>query len=237
MSSTKIGLMCRGPVLKSRCVFSLVIGIISFQFAGCNPYATRRLNLISNDNRKDSIYISYPIVKSRRQATKDYSYDEFETLSVLDTLTNRAIHKFADGRLRAKFGTLTDAESNVYTRLLDSILSKFMSRQYQEFKIAQNLDFSAGQNLIIIPHIVWTRSTEDYNEGDCGKVGYRDYVNSKYCTWTRSQTLLIMIDKRRREVIYFRYCQWDRVKLWLPFERIVNRSFRKCFRPILRKSG
>jgi hypothetical protein len=223
--------------LKFRWVSLLIIGIISFQFAGCNPYATKRLNLISNDNRKDSIYISYPIVKSRRQATKDYSYDEFEALKALDSLTNLTIHTLVDGRQSVKFGPLGYAKSIVYSRLLDSILSAFTSRQYHEFKIAQNLDSETERNLIIIPNIIWTRSTEDYNKGKCGKVGYRDYANRNYCTWTRSQTLIVMIDKRRREVIYFKYYQWDREDISMPFERIVNRSFRKCFRPILRKLG
>ncbi len=121
--------------------------------------------------------------------------------------------------------------------LLDSVLNEFKIAKFKKIKLTQALTYPAKSNLIMIPYFVWTRSTEDYDKGKCGKVGYRDYGNYKYCTWTRSQTYVLVINRKSKEVIFFKYWGWQIETLFLPYEYRVTRSLRHCMNPLLRKLG
>ncbi len=205
---------------------------------GCNPYLTKRINLLSKKDRGDSVYVVYPIVEAKRQSNSAIFKDpENEAYQIADSLTKKALHQQLEGRLPIWFAGFDSGTYVTTKKLLDSVLAKFMKSNVKHFPLGEGFVFPTKMNLILIPYYIWTRSTEDYDKGKCSQGGYRTYGGREDCTWTRSQTHLIMIDCKKKEIVYFKYIQWDIGTIFLPSEYRVTRNFRHCIKPLLRKLG
>src|SRR5579872_5670173 len=108
-------------------VNNLIFGLLILSICNCcDPYLylTTKLNSISKENEKDSIYVTYPIIECRRQVTKDSFFVETEALRVADTLTRKALHQLLGKQLPIKFAELNSDGLWKTKNLLDSILSK-----------------------------------------------------------------------------------------------------------------
>jgi hypothetical protein len=181
------------------------------------------------------VLVAYPIIECKRQSNTT-SYADEEALEPATKLTKKVLHTLFDGRLNARYDSISYADQNANKKILDSVLSSFLTKKQKNYKISQPLKFPSNASLILIPYLIWTRSTDDYNYGKCGIDG-KIYSTNSVCTWTRAQAHLILVERENREIIYFKYNQWDRGNMWMPFEPRIYRSFYQCSKKLLKKLG
>ena len=204
-------------------------------YAGCNPYLTKRINLLSKKEKGDSVYVFYPIVEAKRESNAaNFKDPETIVFQMADSLTKKALHQQLDGRLPARFAGFDSGQYVKVKKILDSMLLKFMNSKVKHVTVHQDLKLPSNFNLILIPYYIWTRSTEDYDQGKCSPGGGKNY-GFKWCTWTASDTHLIMINCKKQEVIFFKFNGWRIDTLYLPSEYRIARNFRHCTKPLLRK--
>ncbi len=212
---------------------------------GCNPYTTKKINRISKEDQREAIYVAYPIVETRRQATIDsfYKDPDKEIYDSALSFTNNALHKLLGKKgLPIRFAEFDSVEYSKSKALLDSVLGKFMISEVKDFDIHQELKFQTERNLILIPYLIWTRSTSDYSDwgrkdGKCVKIGRNSFRGNNACLWTQSQTILLVINIKNKEIVYFKYSQWDTRPIFSPYEKRIMLNFKHCAQPLLRKLG
>ncbi len=207
----------------------------SLLLMGCNPYLTRSINHISKEDKEDTIYVEYPIVEARRAPDRKSFYSDNDALQPAEELTKKALHQLLDSRLPLKYKEANNINSLEVKKMVDSVLDKFLATKYAHFRVDQK-SVPREANLILISYLIWTRSTPEFESDQCGLDG-KIYMLQRYCTWTRAQAYLFLIDGKSREVVYFKYNQWDTGNIYLPFEKRVTRSFKRCSQALLRKIG
>ncbi len=206
---------------------------------GCNPYLTKRIDIISKNDQREAIYVAYPIIECRRQARDDFFYKDpdKEINRSAETFTKKALHELLDKRLPVRFAELDTLEYSKSKKIVDSVLGKFLTTEVEYFRISQELNFKTERNLILIPYLVWTRGTDDYHGDKCSYVGHNAFRGNSACLWTQSQTLLLMINRKSKEVVYFKYSQCNMGLIYSPYEVRVRLNFKHCAQPLLRKLG
>jgi hypothetical protein len=213
---------------------NIVLGFWSvFLFTGCNPYLTGKINTIPESNKGDSIYVVTPIVETRRQITRETFVPDEEALSPAIALTSKALHDLFDHHLRVKY-LREDPDTTLERKMqLDTILKRFVSAEYKQFTTGMKLNGYPSVKLVLIPYLIWTRTTPEFESEKCGPSG-RIYTPNERCYWTRSQAYLFLIDNRTSELVYYRVNEWYIRNLRLPFEKGIAYSFRHCSRDLLR---
>ncbi len=202
--------------------------------SACNPYLTKRINRISKSNSGDSIFVMYPITETRRQITNDSYTDDLETFQSAEDLTKKALHGLFDNRLKVRYGESDFGTFRKTKTLLDSVLKKFADKKYKKFIIDKKSETSSSSNLILIPYLIWTRTTEDFEKEKCGLNG-KIYALAKDCRWTDAKACLLLIDRKKGEVVYFKQNWWRMAGLYFPYEQRITRSLKECSQPLLRK--
>ena len=184
--------------------------------------------------KNDSILVAYPIIETRLQITK-YRYDkDNETFPLADSLTNKALHKLLDGVLSVKYEGLEYTNSSGLTSVLDTLLSK--ARDYKFDKFSNKNKTLEGANHILIPYLIWTRTTKEYDHDKRNyTAGITHQGGSEIVTWTSVQAFLFLIDLNSNRILYYRDHFYSRGNIYLPYEQRVLKSFKKCLRPLLRK--
>lgn len=214
--------------------FTALICILS---AGCDPYITRQINNISKHYKGDSIYVAGPLIETRLQTTKDSFTGDSESFEPAERLTKKALHQLFDGRLKVEYDQ-TDPINSWRTKIaVDSLLDKFSKAQYLSCSVNSNLQFQTKASLILIPYLIWTRTTRDYDDGTCGHDSGRNYFSDQHCYWTKASAYLLLIDKKTKVVLYFKSSNWFFLDILLPFDKRVTKSFKRCSQPLLRKLG
>gem|GEM_PF-3841285 len=144
-----------------------------------------------------------PLIETRLQITKDSFTGDYESLEPAERLTKTALHRLLDGRLKVKYDQ-TDRINSWRTKIaIDSLLNEFTKAQYTNYSIKRNLPLPTKANLILIPYLIWTRTTREFDSEKCGRRG-RNYILNNICYWTRSEAYIFMISLKTRELIYFK---------------------------------
>ncbi len=197
----------------------------------CSQKLTKRIHLLSSQKRIDTVVVLGPIVEMRRQVNKDSFFTETDSKQNAEALAVEAINGLFGARLTLKHKQLDLINSWIIKLTLDSAVRVPSRRPLLN---APTL-FQDNDNFTLIPYLIWTRTTNDYVESNCGKVGYRDYIHERYCTWTSSQVYLFLVHNKTKEIVYFKESFWSKATIYTPYKQRITRSFEKCSGPLLRK--
>lgn len=215
----------------------IVVAIIVL-WVSCNPYVTKNFNFIDSEgiSSEDSIYV-VPVVECRRQITEQTYNNDEEAFQVADTLASNALHKLLDSRLNIKYGMIENINSHDLRKLLDSVVNRLINVEYKHFVFNKKFDIPSQANLILIPYLVWTRTTPEFEREDCiwGRGAGRIYTPNSVCTWTKAQTYFFVINRNKREIVYYKDSYWSRGHIWMPYESRITLNFRHCAEPLLQK--
>lgn len=212
-------------------IFCLSISCVCY---GCNSYLTRRIDNIEERHKRDSIFIISPIIETRRQITKDSYIGDYESFELAQNLTVKALHYMLRDGLPVKFDTRDPINSWTAKIIADHTLLKFLQRKYDHFPVREELEIPSKANLVLIPYLIWVRTTEEYDDGSCGHNAGHNYVLDQHCYWTKAYVHLFLVDRHSRELVYYSQTAWGYGQILMPYEERVDRLFGKCIRPMLR---
>jgi hypothetical protein len=215
----------------------IAVGFIClFWLAGCNPALTKMINHVSKKNRGDSIFIVEPIIESRIQYNKNsYWEDSYDGLQLARTLTKTALHELFDDRLPVQY-VQPNYNDSWRANELDSILAKFLNTKYERFLINKKLLTPTSSGFILVPYLIWTRTTPEFESEKCGLDG-KTYMLNRVCTWTQAQAFLFLVDKKNGEIVYYKDSFWSKEGITEPFQHRVTKSFMRASQPLLRSLG
>jgi hypothetical protein len=215
-----------------RIIFILISLLL---FSACNPYLTEKINNISKKDKREAIYVAYPIIEAKRESNTASFQDPDKTALILtDSLVKQSLHGFLNKK-QVYFAKYDSVECKMIKALVDSVVTQFKTGKHKKFKITQNLPFGSDKKLILIPYYTWTRSTEDYDHGNCQIGGYALYSGHMYCTWTGSEGGLLLINVETKEINYFRHYGWRMATIFYPEQRRVTRQIGYVTKPLVRK--
>lgn len=224
-------------ILSNRVLSFSKLCLFLFFTVNCNPYITKKINFIVNEgiSAEDSIYV-VPIIECRRQVTEQTYYNDEEAFQVADTLTSNVLHRLLDSQLNLKYGEIKNIGSDELKKMMDSVVKRLINVEYKHFVFNKRFEILSQANLILIPYLVWTRTTPEFEKEKCiwGRGAARIYASNSICTWTRTQTYFFLINRSSGEIVYYKDYYWSMEDIWMPYEKRITRSLKHCARPLLK---
>jgi hypothetical protein len=173
----------------------------------CSPNSTGSIGLGKRTVTGDTPSLADPIWESRIQITADSFEIEYSALRALDSLAQFAIRRMLDSIGVANSDRAVDLPRATTKPILDSMIAKLNKHNYKNFQLAGRIPFTGGRKLLLIPYIIWTRTTREFESERCYYGGYKYYGNPN-CTWTQCHAYLFLIDNETRQLVYYRSSNW-----------------------------
>lgn len=178
-----------------------------------------------------------PLVEMRRQVNKDSFFLETDSKKLAEDFVLNSIRTLLDKKIVFKYKELDLLSSWEVKIRIDSVIEKHKKTNRFDCEIELATLSNDHRRFILIPYLIWTRTTDEYHEGACGKAGYRDYINKSYCTWTSAEAYLFLVNRKTKKIVYYKKNFWSQQTIYMPFQSRIYRSFERCVKPLLRKVG